>query len=171
MAADLLEVNHHISQVFILNFLASSFVGDGPVLTEDTTEVAVGEEDGAGSSSTHERHLFTKMRVITKNNRFDWSPTESLFSFLSIHSTLSGAELTILEEGIGLLDPQSQFTLHLQFLIGRNPSNLLLLPGMKKNRGKQNRTTQQQRVPEEIPARELHMVSIILQAISLVKIE
>jgi hypothetical protein len=138
MTADLLEVNHHIRQVFILNLLASSFVGDGPVLTEDTTEVAVGEEDGAGSSSAHERHLFTKMGVITKNNWFDRSPTETLFSFLPIHSTLSGTEVTILEEGIGPLDPLSQFTLCLQFLIGWNPSNLLLLPGMKRNRGKEN---------------------------------
>jgi hypothetical protein len=141
MAADLLEMNHHISQVLILNLLASSFVGDGPVLTKDTMEVAVGEEDGAGPISTHQRHLFTKMGVITKNNRFDWSPTESFFSLLPIHSTLSGAELTILEEGVGLLDPLSQFTLHLQFLISWNPLNLLLLPSMKRNRRKENRTT------------------------------
>jgi hypothetical protein len=138
MAADLLEVNHHICQVFILDLFASSFVGDGPILTKDTAEVTVGEEDGAGPLSTYQRHLFTKMGVITKNNRFDWSPTKPLFSLLPIHSTLSGAELTILEEGIGLLNPLSQFTLHLQFLIGWNPSSLLPLTSTKRNRGKEN---------------------------------
>jgi hypothetical protein len=137
MAADLLEVNHHVCQVFILNLLASSFMGDGPVLAKDTTEVAVREEDGAGPLSTHQRHFFAKMGVITKNNRFDWSPTESLLSLSPIHPTLSGAELTILEEGIGLLNPVSQFTFHLQFLIGWNPLNLLLLSSMKRNRRKE----------------------------------
>jgi hypothetical protein len=130
MAADLLKVNHHVCQFFILNFLASSFMGDGPVLTKDATEVAVGEEDGARPFSTHQRHLFTKMGVITENNRFDRSPAESLLSFLPIHPTHPGTELTILEEGIGLLDPLSQLTLHLQFLIGRNPFNLLILRSM-----------------------------------------
>jgi hypothetical protein len=53
MATNLLEVEHHLCQVLILNFLSLSLVRNGPVLTEDTTEVAVGEEDGARSFLTH----------------------------------------------------------------------------------------------------------------------
>jgi hypothetical protein len=112
-------------------------MGDGPVLTKDATEVAVGEEDGARPFSTHQRHLFTKMGVITENHRLDRSPTESLFSFLPIHPTHPWTELTILEEGIGLLDPLSQFTFPLQFFIGRNPFLLLFLRGMERESRKE----------------------------------
>jgi hypothetical protein len=80
MAAHLLKVKHHVCQVFILNFLPSPFVSDRPVLTEDTSKIAVGEEDGARSIPAHQGHLFAKMGMITKNDWFDWSSTETLFS-------------------------------------------------------------------------------------------
>ncbi len=46
VAPNLLQVEHHLRQVFILDFPSSSFMGDGPVLAEDAAQVAVGEEDG-----------------------------------------------------------------------------------------------------------------------------
>jgi hypothetical protein len=54
MAANLLEFEHHLRQFLILTFLSSSFMGDRPVLAEDTSKVAVGEEDGSGSMLTHQ---------------------------------------------------------------------------------------------------------------------
>jgi hypothetical protein len=41
MAADLLKIKHHICEVFIFNFLPSSFMGNGPILTENTPKIAV----------------------------------------------------------------------------------------------------------------------------------
>jgi hypothetical protein len=70
MAANLLEVKHHVCQVFILNFLSSSLMGYGPVLTEDTAKVAVGKEDCTRPSSAYQTHLFTKMGMIAEDH---WS--------------------------------------------------------------------------------------------------
>jgi hypothetical protein len=113
MATHTLEFEHHVCQIFILNFLSPSFMGDRPVLAEDTSKVTVGKENSTRPLPSHERHLFSKMGVITKNDRFDRGPTESSFTLLPIHPTLPGTELTIFEERIGLLDPLSQFTLRL----------------------------------------------------------
>jgi hypothetical protein len=70
---------------------------NGPVLTEDTAEIAVREENGPGPFSAYQTHFFAKMGVIAKNHRLNWSPTDSFFSFLSIHPTLSGTKLAIFE--------------------------------------------------------------------------
>jgi hypothetical protein len=53
------------------------------------------------------------MWVMAKNHWFDWSATESPFTLFSIHATLSGTELTIFENGIGLFDLLGQFTFYL----------------------------------------------------------
>jgi hypothetical protein len=55
MAANVLEFEHHLCQFFILAFLASSLMGDRPVLAEDTAEVTIREEDGAGSILAYQR--------------------------------------------------------------------------------------------------------------------
>ena len=54
MATYALEFQHHVRQVFILNFLSSPLVSNRPVLTEDTAKVTVGKEDGAGSFSAYD---------------------------------------------------------------------------------------------------------------------
>jgi hypothetical protein len=68
MATYLLKMEHHIPQVFILDFLSSTLMGDGPVLAENASKAAVGEEDGARPVLAHYRHLFTKMGVIAENH-------------------------------------------------------------------------------------------------------
>jgi hypothetical protein len=121
MTADLLEVKHHICQVFILDFLSPSLVRNGPVLAEDTAKVTVREEDSPRSFPAHQRYLLSKMRVIAKNHRLDRSSAESLLSLLPIYTTLPRTELATFKEGVSLFNSLSQFALHLQFLIGRNP--------------------------------------------------
>jgi hypothetical protein len=111
MTANLLKMKHSVCQIFILDFLSSPLVSNRPVLAEDTAEVAIGEEDGARSISTHQRHLFAKMGMMAKNHWFDRSPTKSNFSLLPIHAAPSWTELTIFEDGIGLFDPLSQLSL------------------------------------------------------------
>jgi len=39
MATEFLEMYHDIRKVFILNFLAIAFMGDGPVLAENTAKI------------------------------------------------------------------------------------------------------------------------------------
>jgi len=157
MAADLLERDHHFRQVFILNFLSSSLMGDGPVLAEDTAEIAVGEEDGARPILTHQGYLFAKMGLSAENHDSGWGPAETSFALLPIHPTLPGTEFALLKDGVGLLDPLSQFTLTLQFLIGRMPSLSLFLFGMKGDRREKQRATQDERTFDEIPARDLRI--------------
>jgi hypothetical protein len=110
MTANLLELDHHFSQVFILNFLSSPLMGNGPVLTEDTSEITVGEEDRARPIIAHYRSLFAKMGVSAENDGLKWSPAEAFFSLFPIHPTPPGTELAVLEDGISLLDPLSKST-------------------------------------------------------------
>jgi len=83
---------------------------------------------------TYQRHLFAKMGMGAENDGFNWRPAEPLFALLPIHSTLARTELAILEDRVGLLHSLSQFTLALQFLIGRMPSLSLFLCGIEGDR-------------------------------------
>jgi hypothetical protein len=74
------------------------------------------------------------MGVVAEDHGLDRSSTESLFSPLAIHTTLPWTELTIFQDGVGLFNPLNQSTFHLEFFIGRNPSNLFLLFGMQGRR-------------------------------------
>ena len=94
-----------------MNFLSFTLKGDRPVLAEDTAEIAVREKDGARPMLAKQGYLFAKMGVRTENHGFGRSLAEPSFTLLSIHPTLSGTELAILKDGVGLLDPLSQFTL------------------------------------------------------------
>ncbi len=107
MAASLLEVNHHVSQVFIINLLSLPLMGDGPVLAEDTAEVTVGEEDGARPILANQRYLLAEMGVSTIDHRSRRSPAEPRFPILPIHPALPRTELATLENSIGLLNPLS----------------------------------------------------------------
>jgi hypothetical protein len=128
-----LKMKHSICQVFILDFLSSSLMSNGPVLAEDTAKITIGEEDGSRTFSAHERYLLSKMRLIAKNYRFNWSSTKSPFPLLPIHAAFSWTELTIFEDGIGLFDPLSQLPLFLQFFVGWDPQTILLLRSIERN--------------------------------------
>jgi hypothetical protein len=105
MAADLLEADHHIRHIFILNLFSPSLMRDWPVLAEDTAEIAVGKEDRPRPIISHQRHLFTKMGMEAENHRSEWSPAEAFFTFFPIHPTPPGTELTMLKDCVSLLDP------------------------------------------------------------------
>jgi hypothetical protein len=143
MAADLLEVEHQLRQVFIINFLPFSLMRDGPVLAEDTAEIAVGEKDGTRSMPAYQRYLFTKMGLGGVNHGFDRSPAEPFFALLPINPALPGTELAILEDAVGFFDPLSKFTLLLQFLISWKPSLSLFPFGMKGDGREEQRATQE----------------------------
>ena len=97
------------------------------------------------------------MGLSAENHDSGRSPAEPPFSLLPIHSTLPWAELALLEDGVGLLDPLSQFTLTLQFLIGRMPLLSLFLLGVKGDRRDEQRATQDESPFDEIPAGDLRI--------------
>jgi hypothetical protein len=132
MAADLLEFDHHVCQLLILTFLSSSFMGDGPVLAEDTTEVAIREEDGAGAILTYQGYLFAKMGGGAEDDELHRSPAESSFTLFSIHPATPRTELAILKHGISLFDPLGQFALFLQLFISGDPRFFLFGDGKRK---------------------------------------
>jgi hypothetical protein len=87
MAADFLEVDHHVRQVFILKFLTFSLMGYGPILAEDTAEITIGKEDGTRSIFAHQRYLFAKMGLSAENHWTVWGSAEPSFALFPIHPT------------------------------------------------------------------------------------
>jgi hypothetical protein len=81
MATELLQIEHHLSQVLVLEFATLSLVGYGPVLTEHTAEIAVGEKDSAGTVLTYQGYLFAEMRLGKINYNFPRGPTKTVLTF------------------------------------------------------------------------------------------
>jgi hypothetical protein len=50
LAPLLLKLEHHSCQISYLHFGSRSLVADIPVLAKDTTQIAMGKKDGAGST-------------------------------------------------------------------------------------------------------------------------
>jgi hypothetical protein len=121
VAPNLLEFEHHLRQFLILTFLSFPLMGNRPVLTEDASKVAVREEDCPRPMLAYQRYFFAKVGMSAEGNHLHGSPAEPFFPFFPIDSTTAGAEVAILEEGIGLIYPSSQLSLFLQFLIGWDP--------------------------------------------------
>ena len=61
------------------------------------------------------------MGMNAEDNDLHGSPAEPSFPFFPIDPTTPGTEVTILEEGVGLLNPLFKFTLSLQLFIGGHP--------------------------------------------------
>jgi len=112
-------------------------MGNGPILTENTTEIAVGKEDGPGSILAHQRNFLAKVGLGAGNHRSGRSSAKPCFPSLPIHPTAPGAEVAVFKNGVGLLNPLGKFSLSFQFHIGRLPPLSLSLPGVKRKRRKQ----------------------------------
>jgi hypothetical protein len=67
MAPGLLQVYHHGGKLFIGHFRTAAFMADVKVLAENTKQVAVGKEYGAGAVSSNQWGFLAKMRVIAGN--------------------------------------------------------------------------------------------------------
>jgi hypothetical protein len=86
-------MEHHVREVLIINLLSLPLVSNGPVLAEHTTEIAIGEEDGARSLLPHQRYLLAEMWLSHINDNSGRGAAEPLFSISAICTTLSGTEL------------------------------------------------------------------------------
>jgi hypothetical protein len=93
-------------------------MGNGPVLAKNTAEVAVREKNGAGAASANQRNLFAEMWLGNINHDFGRGTTEPPITILPISPTLPGTKLAFSEDGVGLLNPSSQFARFFQLRIG-----------------------------------------------------
>jgi hypothetical protein len=84
------------------------------------------------------------------------SPAEPSLTLLPVHSATPGTEVTILEEGVGLLNPLDQAPLFLQFLISWDPLFFFLGYGWRGGRGQDQRASKKERVLDEIPPGKFH---------------
>jgi hypothetical protein len=72
MASLFLQLDHHSGKAFKRHLV---FLFDFPVLTDqmiltvDTTEIAIAEEDVPDSMRSHEERLFSEVRCVGRNDR------------------------------------------------------------------------------------------------------
>jgi hypothetical protein len=130
-------------------------MGDGPILAENTTEIAVGEKDRSRAMLPHKGHFFTKMGLGAGHDDSVRSLAESLFSLKPVYTTLPRAKLTFPQKGVGLINPLCKLTPFLQLLIGRLPG-LFSLKAVKRGWRKDNRATKDERTSEKNSPIDLH---------------
>ena len=63
LAPSLLEGQHHGGQIANLHITSRPPVADVPVLAEDAPQVAMREEDSAGTTNSYKRSFLTKVRM------------------------------------------------------------------------------------------------------------
>jgi hypothetical protein len=84
------------------------------------------------------------------------SSAEPSFPFFPIDPTTPGTEVTILEEGVSVLNPLFKFTLSLQLFIGGHPWFFFFGDCERGGRGEEQRASKEERILDEIPAGEFH---------------
>jgi hypothetical protein len=70
VTANFLKVQHHIGQVFIADYFSATFVGNWPILTENTSQIAVGEKYGAGTVPADQGFLFAVVGICRIEDQF-----------------------------------------------------------------------------------------------------
>ena len=114
---------------------------------------------------SHQGDLLSEVGVGAEDHHFGGSPAEAFLSLLSVDSAPPGTELTAIEGIIGLLDPLSQFSLLLQFLISWMPFFLLLLFGTRGGWEEKQGAAQKEKTFNEIAAREFHPCHSMTQSL------
>jgi hypothetical protein len=71
-------------------------MADVVILAENTSEIAMGEEDGARPVIANQRRLLAKVRKSTGHHKLRWGLAVSNLSIQSVHPTLSRAEPALL---------------------------------------------------------------------------
>jgi hypothetical protein len=153
MAAYLLQVKHHFCQIFIPYFPSSALVGNGPILTEDATQIAVREKDGARAMLSHQGYLLPEVGLGAIDHHLRRGLAESFFALQPIHATLPGTELARLENGVGLFNPPRQLTLFLQNVIGGSPWGLVFFTGVKRDGRTEKGAAKDEGIFDEVPPR------------------
>ncbi len=130
-------------------------MGDGPVLAEDTPEIAIGEEDGPGPVSTHQRDFLAKMRMSPKDDGSQRTPAEPLLTLFPVHPALPGTEVAILEDVVGFLDLLGKLPLILQLRIRWAPC-FSLFRSIQGSGIEKQRATKEESIFDEIPTGSFH---------------
>ncbi len=111
VAADFLDVQHYIGQIFVADLFAATFMGNRPVLAKHTAQIAVGEKDGAGTVFTRQGYFLAKMRMGRIDRQPGCCPAKSLFSCHTIYPALSRAQPALFENSPGLFHSLCQLAL------------------------------------------------------------
>jgi len=99
-------------------------MADVVILAKDAAQVAVGEENGAGTVMSNQRRLLTEMRKRT--GYFEFSPgfTVSDTTNQSIDAALPWAESTLCEVLVQSLNPPGKLSFLIEIEIGRKKCRL-----------------------------------------------
>jgi hypothetical protein len=152
-----LEIKHRVCQILVLNFFPFALVGDGPVLTENTAEVAVGEKEGAGPVVSHQGDLLPEMGMGTEDHHLGRSPAEAFLALLPVDPAPPGTELTVLKEAVSPFHPLGQFALSFEFFVGRPPGFLFLGLGRRGILREKQGTACEEGICDETATRHFHM--------------
>jgi hypothetical protein len=133
-------------------------MGNGPVLAENTAQIAVREKNGTRAMLSDQGYLLAKMGLGAVDDNVPGRLAESFFSLQPIHAALTGAEFARLEDSAGLFNPLRQFTRILQCVIGGPPRTFVLFIGMQRDRRTKKGAAKDEKTSEEISARYFHVV-------------
>jgi hypothetical protein len=104
MAAKALKFDHHFGEPLDRYFLSLAQMADGIILTEKTSEVAVGQKNGSGPLASYKRPFFSKMGRIGADLRLTTGFTESHLVSGPIDTTGPRADPTGFQHTVSLLD-------------------------------------------------------------------
>lgn len=115
MAADFLEVNHHIGKIFQGNFMAFAQMTYLIILTEETTQVAVSHEYRARTTSAHQGLFFSKVGMVARDDGQFSYPADPLFASQSVNQAFPGAKAAFFEELMSFFDSFREFSALVKF--------------------------------------------------------
>src|SRR6266536_2752238 len=122
MTAAGLQLEHHFSQTFVCNFvldLLSVRLRNLIVLAVHAAQVAVTEEDVAGSARPNQRRLFTVVRCVRRHDRQATRVAGRDFIVEPIVQTVARADGASLQEGLKCFHTTLQFAALRESMIGR----------------------------------------------------
>jgi hypothetical protein len=119
VAADFLEMKHHLSQVLDAVGFPVAFLADFPVYAEDTPETTIGEKNRSGTPLPNKWSFFSEMRVIRRNHELVGCTAEAPFPSKPVCPALTGTECAIVHHIPEFFAFFLQFAVSMEFQICR----------------------------------------------------
>jgi hypothetical protein len=117
VAVHLLQSDHDPGHVRRGDGFSPAQVADVVVLTKNTPEITVGQEDSARSMLTDERGFFTKVREGARDHQVGSGLTVAQLSLHPVNPALPGTELAILKNLSQKFNPSGQLPCACKFNI------------------------------------------------------
>jgi hypothetical protein len=112
MASLVLQLNHHLCQLMVIDFKAVVWPGmaDVIVLAKRTEQTAAAEENGSGAVLPNQHRFFSKMGAITGNRSMGSGATQAEFSSQPIDLAPAWTQGAFFQEQPALINPLIQQT-------------------------------------------------------------